>query len=77
MVNVSYVSTLQEIKSAIVNLTARDRALLVAELFAFNREPHAEELERPLDRGLADVEARRVRPFEEVKDMIPRWTSKS
>lgn len=70
-------STLQEIKSAIGNLNARDKALLAAELFAMNTEPGAEELERALARGLADVEAGRVSPIEEVKSLIPRWTSKS
>jgi hypothetical protein len=32
-------------------------------------------LEAALQRGLADVEARRVRRVEQVKAMIPRWTS--
>jgi predicted transcriptional regulator len=71
------VSTLQEIKSAIGNLSARDKALLAAELFALNTEPDKREVERSLVRGLADVEAGRVRPIEEIKSMIPRWTSKS
>ena len=70
-------STLQEIKTAIGHLNARDKALLAAELFAMNAEPNETELERSLERGLADVEAGRVRPIEEVKGMIPRWTSKS
>jgi len=34
-------------------------------------------LEAALGRGLKDVEAGRVQPVEEVKAMIPRWTSKS
>ena len=34
-------------------------------------------LEAALERGLKDVEAGRVRPVEEVKTMLPRWTSKS
>ncbi len=70
-------STLQEIKSAIGNLNARDKALLAAELFAITTEVDAAELEAALGRGLNDVEAGRVRPIEEVKSMIPRWTSKS
>ncbi|SRR5712692_10830348 len=70
-------STLQEIKTAIGNLNPRDKALLAAELFAMNTEPDEKELERSLERGLADVEAGRVRSIEEVKSMIPRWTSKS
>jgi predicted transcriptional regulator len=70
-------STLQEIKSAIANLSAHDKALLTAELFAMNTEPDNAALEDALDRGLKDVEAGRVRPVEEVKAMIPRWTSKS
>jgi len=70
-------STLQEIKSAIENLSPRDKALLTAELFAMNAEPDSAALEAALDRGLEDVEAGRVRPIEQVKAMIPRWTSKS
>jgi len=70
-------STLQEIKSAIENLSPHDRALLTAELFAMNAEPDSGALEAALDRGLKDVEAGRVRPIEQVKAMIPRWTSKS
>jgi predicted transcriptional regulator len=66
-------STLQEIKSAIANLSAHDKALLTAELFATNAEPD----DAALERGLKDVEAGRVRPVEEVKTMLPRWTSKS
>jgi len=42
-----------------------------------NAEPDGDALEAALDRGLKDVEAGRVRPVEEVKAMIPRWTSKS
>ena len=71
------VSTLQEINTAIGNLNARDKALLAAELFAITTEVDAAELEAALGRGLNDVEAGRVRPIEEVKSMIPRWTSKS
>jgi len=70
-------STLQEIKSAIENLNPHDRALLTAELFAMNAEPDSAALEAALDRGSKDVEAGRVRPIEQVKAMIPRWTSKS
>ncbi|MEP7015982.1 MAG: hypothetical protein ABI925_11120 [Verrucomicrobiota bacterium] len=70
-------STLQEIKSAIANLNAHDKALLAAELFAINTEPDEAALEAALERGLKDVEAGRVHSVEEVKAMIPRWTSKS
>jgi len=71
------VSTLQEIKSAITHLNARDKALLAAELFAMNVKPDEAQLEAALQRGLKDVAAGRVRPIEEVKAMIPRWTAKS
>ena len=71
------VSTLQEIKSAIANLNAQDKALLAAELFAMDVEPDAVALEAALERGLQDVKAGRMRPAEEVKAMIPRWTTKS
>lgn len=77
MLNIHRVSTVQEIRSAIHRLSAQERALLAAEIFAFSAEPNAEQLEQALSRGLADVEAGRVRPIEEVKGMIPRWTSKS
>ena len=70
-------STLQEIKSAIASLSPHDKALVTAELFAINAEPDSAVLEAALDRGLKDVEAGRVSPVEEVKAMIPRWTSKS
>jgi predicted transcriptional regulator len=70
-------STLQEIKSAIANLSPRDKTLLTAELFAMNAEPDNAALEAALERGLKDVEAGRVRPVKEVKAMIPGWTSKS
>ncbi len=70
-------STLQEIKSAIANLNAHDKALLAAELFAMNTEPDEATLEAALERGLKDVEAGRVHSIDEVKAMIPRWTSKS
>ena len=70
-------STVQEIRSAIGRLSAQERALLAAELFALKTEPDAEELNKSLARGLADVEEGRVRPIEEVKGMISQWTSKS
>ena len=70
-------STLQEIKTAIAHLNAHDKALLAAELFTMNSEPDEAGLEMALERGLKDVEAGRVRPIEEVREMIPRWTSKS
>ena len=65
-------STLQEIKSAIANLSPHDKALLTAELFAMNAEPDSAALEAALERGLKDVEAGRVHPVEEVKTMLPR-----
>lgn len=67
-------STLEEIKSAIGHLNARDKPLLAAELFALDSEPDEKELERSLVRGVADVEAGRVRPIEEIKSMVSRWT---
>jgi predicted transcriptional regulator len=70
-------STLTEIKSAIEHLNARDRAILTAELFAIESEPGREELEAALQRGLDDVAAGRVRSAEEVRAMIPRWTTGS
>ena len=70
-------STLQEIKTAIALLNAHDKALLAVELFAMNGEPDEVELKAALERGLKDVEAGRVRPIEEVRGMIPGWTSKS
>ena len=69
-------STLQEIRRAIEALNCEEKALLVAELFATD-ENEDTELEAALDRGLADVEAGRVRSIEEVQNMIPSWTSKS
>ncbi len=77
MVKFLSVSTVQEIRSAIHRLSAQERALLAAEIFALNTEPNADQLEQALERGLADVEAGRVRPIVEVERMIPRWTSKS
>jgi len=70
-------SSLQEIKMAIAGLAERDKALLVAELFALNSEPNDVALETALQRGLEDVEAGRVRPLEEAKALIPQWTPKS
>ena len=77
MLNSRLVSTVQEIKSAIARLNDRDRAVLTAELFALVNEPNADELDQSLQRGLADVEAGRVRPIEEVKNMISRWRPQS
>jgi predicted transcriptional regulator len=70
-------STLQEIKTAIAHLDPREKAILTAELFAMESEPDERELATALARGLEDVAAGRVRPLEEVRDMIPRWISKS
>ena len=64
-------SSLQEIKMAIAGLAERDKALLVAELFALNSEPNDVALEAALKRGLEDVEAGRVRPLEEARTLIP------
>jgi predicted transcriptional regulator len=58
-------------------LSAQERALLAAELFALKTEADAEELDKSLARGLADVKEGRVRPIEDVKGMISQWTSKS
>ena len=69
--------SIAEIRNAIRALDAREKALLTAELFAFRDEPDAAELEASLQRGLDDVEAGRVHEIEDVKKMIPRWTSKS
>ncbi len=70
-------STVEEIRSAINKLAERDRALLKAQLFAFETEPNAAELEAALQRGLADVAAGRLHEIDDVKKMIPGWTSKS
>jgi predicted transcriptional regulator len=70
-------NNLQEIKMAIAGLAERDKALLTAELFALNSEPNDVALDAALKRGLEDVAAGRVRPLEEVKALIPPWTTKS
>ena len=70
-------STLHEIKNAIAHLDPREKAILTAELFAMDAGPAERELEAALNRGLQDVAAGRVRPVEEVRDMIPRWAAKS
>jgi predicted transcriptional regulator len=69
--------SLQEIKTAIAKLPPHDKALLAAELFAMNDAAVDAELEAALQRGLDDVEAGRVREIDDVKKLIPRWTSKS
>ncbi len=69
-------STVEEIRTAITQLNPRDKALLSAELYAMSDEPESTELEAALDRGLADVEAGRMHEVVEVKNTIPRWTSK-
>ena len=69
--------SIAEIRDAIGALGPREKALLTAELFAINSEPNPDETERALQRGLDDVEAGRVREVEEVKNMIPGWTSNS
>lgn len=70
-------STLQEIKTAIAQLTPEEKAMLAAELFASDSEPDPTDLEAALERGLRDVEAGRVRPLEDVLAMIPKWAAKS
>ena len=70
-------STLDEIKTAIAHLNPRDKALLTAELFATEPQPDETALEAALERGLRDAETGRVRPIEQVKDLLPRWASKS
>jgi predicted transcriptional regulator len=70
-------TTLQEIKSAIARLHPRERALLAAELLAEQSEPDERELEAALARGLADVEADRVRPISEVSPLIREWLGQS
>lgn len=70
-------STLQEIKAAIEHLDPRQKAILTAELFAMQSEPDAVDLEASLAAGLRDVEAGRTRPLEDVRTMLPGWTSGS
>ncbi|MBA3883702.1 MAG: hypothetical protein H0X73_13600 [Chthoniobacterales bacterium] len=69
--------SIAEIRNAIGALGPREKALLTAELFAMNVDPEAAQLEAALERGLQDVAAGRVCEIEEVKNMIPKWTSKS
>ena len=69
--------SIEEIRAAICDLDAKEKAVLMAELFAMNVEPDEAELSAALDRGLADAKTGRVRPIDEVKTMIPQWTSKS
>ena len=69
--------SIAEIRNAIGALDAREKALLKAELFATDAEPDATELEDALQRGLRDVAADRVHDIDDVKKMIPKWTTKS
>ena len=69
--------SIAEIRNAIGALDPREKALLKAELFAMDAEPDDAELETALQRGLDDVAAGRIHEIEDVKKMIPRWTSKS
>ena len=71
-------NTLAEIKRAIAQLDARDRALLAAEFLAFE-EPAADDphLQAALSRGLADVAAGRVSPAEDVRQLISTWLTRS
>ena len=66
-------STLEEIRTAITRLPAREQALLTAELFAISEEPDNAALETALQRGLDNVAAGRVHDVNEVKKMIPEW----
>jgi hypothetical protein len=53
-------STLQEIKTAISHLNAHDQAVLAAELFAMDLEPHPEALEAaslPTDEYVVTLES--------------------
>ena len=69
--------SIQEFRTAIGNLDTKEKAVLMAELFAMRAEPNEADLSAALDRGLADVQAGRVRPIENIQTMIPPWTSKS
>ncbi len=64
--------SIQEIRTAIGNLDTKEKAVLMAELFAMSAEPNEADLSAALDRGLADVQAGRVRPIEDIKTMIPK-----
>ena len=70
-------STLEEIKTAIAHLDPREKAILTAELFAMASEPDEKELHAALQQGLRDVDAGRVRPIEQVRNLIPLWISES
>ena len=70
-------STLQEIKTAIARLQPKERALLTAELLASEPEPDIQALEAALERGMADVDAGRVRAVSEVPSLIREWLGKS
>ena len=71
-------STLTGIRTAITKLEPHDRALLAAEFLAFE-EPGIDDpqLQAALSRGLADVQAGRVRPAEDVRALISTWASKA
>ena len=69
-------TTLLEIKEAISQLPARDRAILTAELFA-QEEPVASELEDALNRGLNDVREGRFSNLQDLKGSVASWISKS
>jgi len=62
---------------AIAHLDPRDKAILTAELFAMTPPPDEMELEAALERGLRDVAEGRVRPIEEVRNLLPGWITKS
>jgi predicted transcriptional regulator len=69
--------TLADIKTAIEGLDTKDRAILTAELFAYESQPDVAVLEAALQRGLDDVAAGRVHSVEKVRAMIPRWATGS
>lgn len=69
-------STLQEIRAAIAQLSEREQALLAAELSAKMPEPDPIELEAALQRGLDDVAAGRVICIDEARARLREWISK-
>jgi predicted transcriptional regulator len=70
------VTTLVEIKEAISQLPARERAILSAELFA-GEEPTSASLEAALESGLRDVSEGRVRPLQELQGSVASWNTRS
>ncbi len=71
-------SSLEEIRSAVARLPAREKTLLAAELFASEAmEPNLAELGSSLQGGLDDLRAGRVRPIEAARSEISEWITKS